>query len=101
MAGDDQTTLQVVCLSNQTVGSTPIPLRARDGHHDIYDAGEPPAARQCYLSGGYRGTGRLHKVTDISCSGYSIRYVLGPTCRGSGSLFVPPLSYKREGTRHR
>jgi hypothetical protein len=40
-------------------------------------------------------------VTDISCSGYSTRYVLGPTCRGSVSLYVPRLSYKREGTQHR
>jgi hypothetical protein len=39
-------------------------------------------------------------VTGISCSGYSICYVTGPTCRGSVSLYVPPLSYKREGTRH-
>jgi hypothetical protein len=26
-------------------------------------------------------------------------YVPEPTCRGSASLYVPPLSYKREGTR--
>jgi hypothetical protein len=38
-------------------------------------------------------------VTGISCSKYYIRYVPGPTCRGSVSLYVPPLSYKREGTR--
>jgi hypothetical protein len=74
---------------------------ACDGHHDLYDAGEPSATHQRYSSGGYRGTGRLHKVTDISCSGYSICYVPGPTCRGSVSLYVPPLSYKSEGTRHR
>jgi hypothetical protein len=30
---------------------------------------------------------------------YSFHYVPGPTCRGSASLYVPPLSYKREGTR--
>jgi hypothetical protein len=29
---------------------------------------------------------------------YSFRYVPRPTCRGSGSLYVSPLSYKREGT---
>jgi hypothetical protein len=29
MASNDQTTLQVACLSNQTAGSTPIPLHAR------------------------------------------------------------------------
>jgi hypothetical protein len=31
---------------------------------------------------------------------YSLRFALGPTCRGSAPLYVPPLSYKREGTRH-
>jgi hypothetical protein len=26
------------------------------------------------------------------------RFVPRPTCRGSVSLYVPPLNYKREGT---
>jgi hypothetical protein len=30
---------------------------------------------------------------------YSFHYVLGPTCWGSASLYVPPLNYKREGTQ--
>jgi hypothetical protein len=30
---------------------------------------------------------------------YSFHYTPGPTCRGSASLYVPPLSYKREGTQ--
>jgi hypothetical protein len=30
---------------------------------------------------------------------YSFHYVPGPTCRGSASLYVPPLNYKREGTQ--
>jgi hypothetical protein len=29
---------------------------------------------------------------------YFLHYALGPTCRGSASLYVPPLNYKREGT---
>jgi hypothetical protein len=29
---------------------------------------------------------------------YSLRFAPGPTCRGSAPLYVPPLSYKREGT---
>jgi hypothetical protein len=29
----------------------------------------------------------------------SFHYAPGPTCRGSASLYVPPLSYKREGTQ--
>jgi hypothetical protein len=38
-------------------------------------------------------------VTYISCSGYSIRYVSGPTCRGLESFVhaPPPLRYKRGG----
>ena len=73
--------------------------RACHGHHDLYVAKEASAARQYYTSSRYRGTGRLHKVTDISCSGCSLRYVPGPTCRGSVSLYVLPFSYKREGTQ--
>jgi hypothetical protein len=30
---------------------------------------------------------------------YSLRFAPGPTCRGPAPLYVPPLSYKREGTR--
>jgi hypothetical protein len=30
---------------------------------------------------------------------YALRFAPGPTCWGSTSLYVPPLSYKREGTR--
>jgi hypothetical protein len=31
---------------------------------------------------------------------YFFHYALRPTCRGSVSLYVPPLNYKREGTQH-
>jgi hypothetical protein len=30
---------------------------------------------------------------------YSLRFAPGPTCQGSTSLYVSPLSYKREGAR--
>jgi hypothetical protein len=30
---------------------------------------------------------------------YCCHYAPGPTCRGSASLYVPPLNYKREGTQ--
>jgi hypothetical protein len=30
---------------------------------------------------------------------YSFHYALGPACRSSESLYVPPLNYKREGTQ--
>jgi hypothetical protein len=41
-------------------------------------------------------SGVLALVTSIM---YSLCFAPGPTCRGSASLYVPPLSYKREGTR--
>jgi hypothetical protein len=41
-------------------------------------------------------SGVLALVTSVM---YSLCFALGPTCRGSTSLYVPPLSYKREGTR--
>jgi hypothetical protein len=31
-------------------------------------------------------------------SKYYTRFDPGPTCRGSVSLYVPPLNYKRQGT---
>jgi hypothetical protein len=30
---------------------------------------------------------------------YSLRFAPGPACRGLAPLYVPPLSYKRQGTR--
>jgi hypothetical protein len=83
---------QAACLSNQATGSTPTPLHARSGHHDLNDTDEPSAARQFYSSGGCRGTGRWCKVTGISCSSYPIRYVSEPTCWGSESFCACPLS---------
>jgi hypothetical protein len=41
-------------------------------------------------------SGVLALVTSIM---YSLRFVPGPICRGLASLYVPSLSYKREGTR--
>jgi hypothetical protein len=36
---------QAACLSNQATSSTPTPLHARSGHHDLNDTEEPSAAR--------------------------------------------------------
>jgi hypothetical protein len=41
----------------------------------------------------------LSGVTCISGSMYFFHYVPGPTCWGSATLYVSPLSYKREGTQ--
>jgi hypothetical protein len=48
---------------------------------------------------GYLGPEDLSGVTCISCSMYFFHYVPEPTCRGSATLYVPPLGYKREGTQ--
>jgi hypothetical protein len=48
-----------------------------------------------------RALGDLLGDTDIGYFYiYSLCVVPGPTCRDPTSLYVPPLSYKREGTRH-
>jgi hypothetical protein len=83
---------QAAYLSNQATDSTPTPQHTRSGHHDLDDTEEPSATRQLYSNGGCRGTGGWCKVTDISCSGYLIRYVSKLTCRGSESFCTCPLS---------
>jgi hypothetical protein len=53
-------------------------------------------------------TAAIMTSTDYSCVTlsalvipimYFFHYAPGPTCRGSASLYVPPLNYKREGTQ--
>jgi hypothetical protein len=91
---------QAAYLSNQTTDSTPAPQHTRSGHHGLDDTKEPSATRQLYSSGGCRGTGGWCKLTDISCSGYLICYVSGPTCRGSESFCTcPPSAIKGGGMR--
>jgi hypothetical protein len=68
-------------------------------HHHSYVAWEASHARQCYVDRGYQGARKIALGTSISRSKYYIRYISGPTCRGSAPLYVPPLDYKREGTR--
>jgi hypothetical protein len=45
------------------------------------------------------GREKIAPAANISSSKYYIHCVPGPTCRGSVPLYVPPLSYKREGTQ--
>jgi hypothetical protein len=67
-------------------------------HHHSRVIKETATAYQYYMDCGNRGAHEIAHalVTPII---YSFCYVLGTTCRGSASLYVPPLSYKREGTR--
>jgi hypothetical protein len=67
-------------------------------HHHSYIASEASPARQSYTDRGYQGARKIALGASISRSKYYIRYVPGPTCRGSAPLYVPPLDYKGEGT---
>jgi hypothetical protein len=67
-------------------------------HHHSCVPKEAAAAYQYCMDCGHRGA---HKIAHVLVTPiiYSFCYVPGPTCRGSASLYVPPLSYKRKGTR--
>jgi hypothetical protein len=67
-------------------------------HHHSRVTREAAAAYQYCADCGHRGAQEIAQVL-VTPIIYSFRYVPGPTCRGSASLYVPPLSYKREGTR--
>jgi hypothetical protein len=97
LAGSDQANLQAACLSIPMPGSTTVPQHTLCLSSLVHDQGsfrDTPMLRRPRIS--------WHKeialATRISCSKYYIRYVPRPACRGSVSLYVPPLSYKREGT---
>jgi hypothetical protein len=46
-----------------------------------------------------RTLGRSEIARTLQALVTSFHFAPGPTCRGSASLYVPPFSYKREGTR--
>jgi hypothetical protein len=91
---------QAVCLSLPLAGDTPIlPRVLRSSLLARYQG----SSRRISILRGLRTSWRpkiaqalLALVTPIM---YSFRYAPGPTCRGSTSLYVPPLSFKREGTQ--
>jgi hypothetical protein len=100
-AGSDLSIPQAACLSIPLAGDTPILPRAlRSSLLARYQG----SSRHISILHGLRTSWRpeiaqalLALVTPIICS---FCYAPGPTCRGSTSLYVPPLSYKREGTQH-
>jgi hypothetical protein len=51
-----------------------------------------PMLRRSWTS----GRKKITPATNISSSKYDICYVLGPTCRGSVPLYMPPLAIKGE-----
>jgi hypothetical protein len=67
-------------------------------HHHSRVTKEAAAAYQYCVDCRHRGAQEIAQalVTPII---YFFCYITGLTCRGSASLYVPPLSYKREDTR--
>ena len=91
---------QAACLSIPLAGSTSILLHALCSSSLARYQG---SSRRISILRGLRTSWRpeiaqvlLALVTPIM---YSFHYAPGPTCRGSASLYVPPLNYKREGTQ--
>jgi hypothetical protein len=98
LTGGAQATLQAACPSTPVAGSTPVRRHTLCSSSLVRYQGSPrctPMQRRPRIS----ERKEIALATSISCSKYYIRYVPGPACRGSVSLYVPPLSYKREGTR--
>jgi hypothetical protein len=98
LAGGDQAVPQAACLSIPLAGNTPVLRTALCSSSFVRCQGRfrcTPMLRRLRIS----GHKEIALATRINCSKYYICYVPGPACRGSVSLYVPPLSYKREGTR--
>jgi hypothetical protein len=96
--GGVQATLQAVCSSTPVADSTPVLRHTLCSSSLIRSQGSfrcTPMLRRPRIS----GRKKIALATRITCSKYYICYVPRPACRGSVSLYVPPLSYKREGTR--
>jgi hypothetical protein len=62
-------------------------------HHPLYE--KLPLHDRCYMDLGCQGK-KIAPAANISSSKCYIRYVPGPTCRGSVPLYVPPLAIKGE-----
>jgi hypothetical protein len=73
--------------------------RVHYAHHYSHVTKEAAAAYQYCMSCGHQHAWRLLRRYLVTPTMYFFHFVPGPTCRGSGSLYVPPLSYKREGTQ--
>jgi hypothetical protein len=86
---------QATCLSIPLADDTPMLPRALSSSSLIRCQGSfrcTPMLRRPRIP----GRRKIALVTSISCSKYYIRYVPGPTCRGSVPLYVPPWAIKGE-----
>jgi hypothetical protein len=98
LTGGDQAILQAACPSTPVAGSTPMLRHTLCSSSLVRCQGSfrcTPMLRRPQIS----GHKEIALATSISCTKYYIHYVPRPACRGLASLCVPPLSYKREGTR--
>ena len=98
LTGGDPAILQAACLSAPVACSTTVPRHTLCSSSFIRDQGGfrcTPMLRRSRIS--WRK--EIALATNINCSKYYIRYVPGPTCRGSAPLYVPPFIYKRGGTQ--
>jgi hypothetical protein len=95
-ASGDQVVPQAACLSVPLAGSTPMLRSALCSSSLVRYQGSfrcTPMLRRPQIS----GRKEIALATSIGCYKYYIGYVPRPACRGSTTLYVPPLSYKRGG----
>jgi hypothetical protein len=96
LADGDQTIPQAACLSVPLAGDTSIlPHALRSSRLARYRG----SSSDISIMYGLRTLWRSEFAQALQALVISFHFAPGPTCRGSVSLYVPPLSYKREGTR--
>jgi hypothetical protein len=96
LTGGDQAIPQAVCLSIPLAGSTPVLQRTlRSSSLACYRG----SSRDISISFGLWTLWRSEFTQALQALITSFHFAPGPTCRGSVSLYVPPLRYKREDTR--
>jgi hypothetical protein len=86
--GGDQAILQAVSLSIPVADSMPVLRHTLCSSSLVHCQGSfrcTPMLRRPQIL----GRTEIALATSISCYKYYIRYVPGPTCRGSAPLYVP------------
>jgi hypothetical protein len=95
LTGGDQAIPQAACLSIPLAGSTPV-LRCTLCSSSL--ARYRGSSCDILILYALRTLWRSEIAQALQAFVTSLHFAPGPTCRGSVSLYVPPLSYKREGT---